>query len=171
MIRGRNKNLIIIIAVLLLTNIGVLAYSLNLGRESHKVKVSGEKERVGMTESLQKEVNFTEDQIALYKEMKEKQKQKIKPMFEELRKAKDSLFRLISYPEASDSLIDLKAEVIARKQKELDIEALKYFKRVRTVCNPDQLTSYDSLIVDVFRNMNKPSFRRGGDRDKGQKGK
>ena len=87
---------------------------------------------------LQKEVGFNEEQTAKYKELKDKQRERIRPMYDNMRKAKDSLFRLLSYPDTPDSVVNKAADVIAQQQKELDIETFNHFKRVRTLCTPGQ---------------------------------
>jgi Spy/CpxP family protein refolding chaperone len=151
----RNRNLLIIITVLLLTNIGMLAYFLGQ-KKNTKPCPPVEAGRVGVAEMLQKEVGFTEEQTAKYKEMKEKQKQRIKPMYDNMRKAKDSLFRLLSFPDTPDSSVNKAAEVIAQQQKEIDLETFNHFKRVRTLCTPGQETNFDSMVIRMFRKMGKP---------------
>ena len=154
----RNRNLLIIIGVLLLTNVAVLIYF--LGQKRHSGMEQRERERSTVTEMLQDEVGFNEEQTAKYKELKDKQREKIRPMYDNMRKAKDSLFRLLSYPNTPDSVLHRAAEVIAQRQKELDMETFNHFKRVRTLCTPDQLPQYDSLVLRLLRKMGKP-FRHG----------
>jgi periplasmic protein CpxP/Spy len=154
----RNRNLLIIIGVLLLTNVAVLVYF--LGQKRNSGMEQRERERSTVTEMLQDEVGFNEEQTAKYKELKDKQRERIRPMYDNMRKAKDSLFRLLSYPDTPDSLLNKAAEVIAQRQKELDIETFNHFKRVRTLCTPDQLPQYDSLVLRLLRKMGKP-FRHG----------
>src|SRR5687768_2532805 len=115
----RNRNLLIIIGVLLITNIAVLVYFLGqkkTGEPPHDEK------RAGISEMLQKEVGFTDEQTAQYKQLKEKQKETIRPMYDDMRKAKDSLFKLLSYPETNDTLLNKIADAIAQKQKALDLQ-------------------------------------------------
>jgi hypothetical protein len=150
---ARNKNLLIIIAVLLLTNVGVLVYF--LGQKKSDKPDGGEARNLTVTEMLQQEVGFNDEQTAKYKEMKDKQKQKIRPMYDSMRKAKDSLFKLLSYPNTPDSAISKAAEVIAQKQREIDLETFYHFKRVRTLCTPEQYANYDSMVLRMFRKMGK----------------
>jgi protein CpxP len=154
----RNRNLLIIIGVLLLTNVAVLIYFLGQKRKSGIEQ--RERVRSTVTEMLQDEVGFNEEQTAKYKELKDKQREKIRPMYDNMRKAKDSLFRLLSYPDTPDSLLTKAAEVIAQRQKELDLETFNHFKRVRALCTPGQLPQYDSLVLRLLRKMAKP-FRHG----------
>lgn len=159
----RNRNLLIIIGVLLLTNIAVLVYFLG---QKKSAKPSHGEEKIGMSEMLQKEAGFSDEQIAQYKQLKEKQKETIRPMYDDMRKAKDSLFKLLSYPETSDSALSRVADVIAQKQKALDMQTFSYFKRLRTLCTPEQRPKYDSVIQRVFKKMGKPSRNNEAEKKK-----
>ena len=153
----RNRNLLIIIAVLLLTNVAVLVYFLGQKRpEKAATPDSGKDNKNFVAEMLQKEVGFSDEQAAKYKELKGKQREKIVPMYDNMLKAKDSLFRLLSYPETTDSVVDKMADVIAQKQKAIDLETLNHFKRVRLLCTSDQLVKYDTMVLQLVRKMGKP---------------
>ena len=151
-----NKILLIIIVVLVLTNIAVLAYFLWYKTPAHAVSRSSDRERNGIADVLQKEVGFNDDQVAKYKVLKERQKAIIRPMYDDMRKSKDSLFRLLSAPAVTDSMIDRATSVIAQKQKMLDLETFQHFKRVRALCLPGQEVKYDSMVIRMFRRMGKP---------------
>ena len=131
---SRNKNLLFIIAVLLLTNIAVLVYFLAI-RKTHEGRPGMPERRGGLTEVLEKEVGFNDDQVAQYKQLKEQQLERLRPLFDEMRKAKDNLFRLMSDSTASDSTIGKAAEAIGYRQKELDLQTFNHFRRVRSLCN------------------------------------
>jgi periplasmic protein CpxP/Spy len=160
----RNRNLLIIITVLLLTNIAVLVYFLSPKKKGSDAAQRNEK--YGVAEMLQKEVGFDDDQTAKYKEMKEKQRERIRPMYDDMRKAKDSLFRLLSFPETNDSVLTKMADAIAQKQKAIDLETFNHFKRVRVLCKADQLTKFDSMAVQMFRKMGKPDRHNEAEKKK-----
>lgn len=159
----RNRNLLIIIGVLLLTNIAVLVYFLGAKKPARTDTEINERERSSVAEMLQKEVGFNEEQTAQYKLLKEKQKQTIRPMYDDMRKAKDSLFRLLSYPGTSDSLLNKVSDAIAQKQKTLDLQTFNHFKRVRTLCTPGQQPKYDSMVLRMFSKMGRPQH---GDKER-----
>ena len=152
---SRNRPLIFIIAVLLLTNIAVLGYFLWY-KKPHKPSEGGGDRRPGIETPLQKEVGFTEDQMTKYRQMREEQMKAIKPMFEDMRKAKDSLFRTMGNENANDSVINAIADAIGQKQKEMDLRMYNHFKRIRSLCTPDQLVKYDSLVLRMMRKPGKP---------------
>ena len=150
---SKNKSLIFIIAVLLLTNIAVLGYFLWYkkpagGHDEHK------KRPPGIEYPLQNEVGFSEAQLVQYRQMRDEQMNAIKPMFDDMRKSKDSLFRMISIE--NDSSVSLLAEAISQKQKAIDLRMYNHFKRIRGLCTPEQLPKYDSLIQRMMSKMGRP---------------
>jgi periplasmic protein CpxP/Spy len=151
---SKNKGLIFLIAFLLLTNIAVLAYFLWI-KQPHTDNGGG-RPKMGIEDKLRDSVGFNEEQIKQYQLLKDQQGEAIKPMFDEMRKAKDSLFRLLSNPGVSDSIINKTSDVIAQKQKALDLQTFNHFKKVRALCTPDQQSKYDSMVVRMFRKMGKP---------------
>lgn len=161
---NRNRNLLVIIAVLLLTNIGVLAYFLWYKKPPDMHAGGPQRDRNGMADVLQKEVGFDADQLGKYKELRDRQRDIIKPMFDSMRVAKDGLFKLISVSDVTDSTVSAAADVIAKRQSELDIKTFQHFRRVRALCRPDQEAKYDSLLLHMFRRMGKS--RNEGDKNK-----
>ncbi|MEI9908665.1 MAG: hypothetical protein WDO71_02745 [Bacteroidota bacterium] len=151
---SKNKSLIFIIIFLLLTNIGVLGYFLWFKKPPQKVDNNRQN---WMMNALQKDVGFTEEQVAQYKQLNDDHWKKIKPMFEDIRKSKDSLFKLLSDETVNDSVINIKTEVIAQKQKAIDVQAFNNFKKIRALCTTqEQRVKYDSLIQRLMRKMGKP---------------
>jgi len=166
---SRNRNLVFIIAALLLTNIAVLAYFLWIKQPEKRDKNQGNRPNIGMVDRLKDSVGFNDEQLTQFKKLKDEHWESLKPMFDEMRKAKDNLFRLLADPTASDSVINKASDVIAEKQKALDLQTFNHFKRVRAICTSEQQAKYDSLIQRMFRKMGKPIHRN--DKDKDQKTK
>ncbi|SRR5258705_7578041 len=162
---SRNRNLIFIIAVLLLTNIAVLSYFLWIKPTRTDGGDGRDKRRPGIADKLRDSIGFNNEQVAQYEKLKDEQWASLRPMFDDMRKAKDNLFKLISDPNATDSLIDKTSDVIAQKQKALDLQTFNHFKKVRALCTPEQQPKYDSLIQRMFRRMGKPIRRNDKDKD------
>jgi hypothetical protein len=167
---SNKRPLIFIILFLLLTNIGVLGYFLWYKKPPHKQQQqqSGPK-GVGISNALQKEVGFNDAQVAEYVKLREEQWKKFKPMLDDVRNAKDSLYRLLSNETASDSMANNIATLVGEKQKAVDLSAYTHFKKVRTLCTPDQLGKYDSLIQQMMKKMGRPP--KGGEQKKTDKEK
>ena len=161
---SHNKNLIFIIVALLLTNIAVLAYFLWL-KKPEPVRPP---ERKGiMIELLQKEVGFDTVKMEQYKQLKDEQRETVRPLFDEMRKAKENFFKLISDPGANDSVINKAADAIAQQQKALDLQTFNHFKKVRALCEtPEQQVKYDSAVVKMFRKMGRSPRHNDSDKEK-----
>ncbi len=145
-----------IIVVLLLTNMAVLGYFLWF-KKQEKHPVSTERDRSnGIADMLQKDVGFNDAQVAQYKQMKDRQRETIRPMYDDMRKAKDGLFRLLKDTTVSDAVISQAADSIAWRQRQLDLQTFHYFRRVRTLCTPDQVAKYDVMIQNMFSKMGRP---------------
>jgi hypothetical protein len=162
---SRNRPLIFIIAVLLLTNIAVLAYFLWYKNPSKpKIENSGKPKAKGIEAPLQNEVGFNEEQLVQYRQMRDEQMEALKPMFEDIKKAKESFFGLISSSNVADSTVNALADDIAQKQKAIDLRMYNHFKRIRGLCKPDQLPKYDTVVQRMMKKMSGGKQRK--DRDK-----
>lgn len=160
---SNKRSLIFIIVFLLLTNIGVLFYFLWDKKPGHKAQP---KDPVGGLAPSLREIGFDTLQIAGYKKMKDEQWKKFKPMLDDVKKAKDSLYRLVGSETVTDSTISSLTTLIGERQKAVDQQAFNHFKRVRTLCRPDQLAKYDSVILHTLRKMNKIPRGDQGKKDK-----
>jgi Spy/CpxP family protein refolding chaperone len=165
---SKNKGLLFIIAVLLLTNMAVLGYFLWFKKSPARAGGPGSERSRGIENGLLNEVGFNDQQISQYKLYREEQWNALKPMFEDMRKAKESFFRLISTEGVSDSVVNAITDDIAEKQKALDMRMYNHFKRIRALCTPEQLPKYDSLVQRMMRKMGKP-FRKDQDKKEERK--
>ena len=160
----RNKNLLFVIGVLLLTNIAVLVYFLAIKKTDSHAHDMNDRKGGFMIDMLQKEVGFDTTQMAAYKKLKDEQRNNFRPLFDRMRGAKDSLYRLLGNSTATDSMINVAAERIGQDQKMLDLETFRHFKRVRELCSsPAQQAKYDSAVLRMFSKMGRP---RKADADK-----
>ena len=166
---SRNRNLVLVIAALLLTNIAVLAYFLWIKKPKVRDEDRGRQPRITMEDRLRDSIGFNKEQIATFKQLREEQMSNMGASFDEMRKAKDNLFKLLSDPNVNDSTINNAANVIAEKQKALDMRTFNHFKRVRALCTPEQQPKYDTMIQRMFRKMNRPPMKGKDKDDKGNK--
>lgn len=153
MTTSKNRSLIFIIAVLLLTNIAVLGYFLWYKDTERPHPTNHDKRGQGIEKPLHDDVGFSDQQMTQYREMRDEQMKAIRPMFDDMRKTKDSLFRMMSNPNVNDSIVNSIADAIAQKQKEMDLRMYNHFKRIRSLCTPDQLPKYDSLIQNMMKRV------------------
>lgn len=144
----RNKILLLIIGVLLLTNI-ILASFLLLNKPSAKRGMRGGRSTM-IASFLQKEIGFNQQQLKQYDSLSEPNHNKVKAMFDTLGTYKDSQFKQLAIDNFSDTAIVKTAEAIATKQKEIEIVLYKHFKEIRNLCTTQQQPEFDSLFYKVI---------------------
>lgn len=149
----KNKSLIAIIIFLILTNIAMLIFFLYLkpGKRMHSKEDS-------IASFLRKELSFNDKQLTNYNLLKDKHFQNIKPAFEDIRNAKDSLYNLLYQSNISDSLVKMKALIIGTKQTDLDVQMFNHFKNIRALCEPEQLPKFDSSFKKVVQRFTHGRF-------------
>ena len=158
-----NKVLVFVIAVLLLSNIAMLYFFLRTGSGEKPKKDSGGGMRAYMIKTLRDSVGFTDEQITKYEALSDKHKEAIKPLFEEMTKAKDSLYKLL-LKQPSDSLVSHYLGMIGEKQKAIDQRIFNHFIALKEICTAEQRPRYDSAIQRVIKGM--ITFpRKGKDKD------
>lgn len=150
----KNRALILLIIILLLTNIAVLAYFL---WPKHPDRVlNSERNKYKLLEPLKNEVGFSDSQIAEYKKIKDSRSGRIKSKVDDLRKVRDNFYRLLSTDNPADSLLNVAADSIAYRQKLLDLETFEHFKILRKLCTPDQEAKYDSMVQRIVHRWGSP---------------
>lgn len=150
----RNKTLLVIIAILLLTNIAMLVFFMKCNRPPQENK------KIGFTERLKKEVGFTPQQMSVFEPKKKAFWDNMRVRFDEIKKTKEDFYYQMYDPSVPDSIINNKAQKIGDQQKELDLYVIRHFKDVRTLCTPEQLPKYDSLLPHIIKRMTERPERK-----------
>ncbi len=143
---GRNKTLVLLVIVLLVTNAGMLIYFLKaLDKERNKTHSERTIERV------HKEMKFDDAQLEQYIALRHKRDSFMRPMYVEVRAARMKMVDLLRQPTASDSVVAAVAAEIVAKTQPIEVEYYKHFRRVEAICRPDQLSLFDSLLVNIVK--------------------
>lgn len=158
---SKNKSLISIIIFLLITNLAMLIFFLVLNNQGQRN--SHGHDQNGISGLLQKEVGFTKEQLDTYQSLRKDEFDKVHTLFDELRKAKTDFYNLIYTSQASDSSVNRAADLIAEKQKTLDLQMFNHFERVRNICTTDQLQKFDTTIKKVIIRMTGRTGKEGHD--------
>lgn len=152
-----NKALLLIIAVLILTNIGLIYFYV---WNKHDAPRKSIKEML-MTR-LEKEVGFSKQQLAKYDSLRTKHFESMKPLFEELSAAKENFFKLVYQTDVSDSLINQLSLMISAKQQAIDTKMLKYFRMTKEICTEEQKPKMDSFLLGMTKRLSGGGGRRSG---------
>ena len=148
---SRNRTLFFILIISLLANIVMLAYFGWIRESFHHGPRNWPNSPISVF--LKKDIGFTDQQMEAYNKLRLQNRQKMKPLFEEVRQAKVGFYEHLDDQQVNDSLLDAAAAQVGEKQKALDLQTLKNFRQLRDLCTEDQKRRYDSLITGVINNM------------------
>lgn len=151
----QNRFLVLLVAILLTANLGLMLYFFVF---RHK-----EPPPVRPSEYMQKKLGLNTDQAAKFQKLTDQHKEAVKPVINDMRKLKDSLYNLLQQPNAKDSEVTAMAVKIGDKQKQLEIMIFRHFQRLRAVCDSSQLPKFDTLVHRMV-NRGPGHKKRPGDR-------
>ena len=156
----KNRSLVSIIIFLLISNITILIFFLCLsdGRKGFH----GKEDRNIVSVFLQKEIGFNKQQMDEYQKLRATHMQSVKPLFDDIRSAKESFYNLLYINNVADSTVNKAAAVIGEKQMVLDMQMFSLFKNVRNLCTPQELPKFDSLFKKVVEKMTGGRFIKAG---------
>ena len=153
-----NKMLLVIIAILLATNIGGIAFFLTHSSSFSRGNASSER-KSAMLGYLKSDVGFTEKQLLQYDTLVKMHKKAASSTFDLLKKEKENGLRYIVKNDFADTaIISAVAKTIALQQM-VEVKMLMHLKEVRLMCTDAQRQAFDSSIYKMF-------VRRGSDRKK-----
>lgn len=147
-----NKTLVFIIAILLLSNIALLYFLMQTRKDCNKSdKPKDESTRHKIARRLKDEVGFDTTQVAKYEEMSKAHKEAMKPLFENITNAKDSLYKLLMQPDPSDSAVNYYLDMVGERQQMIDQRIFNHFMAVRELSTAAQRPKFDSTIQNVIK--------------------
>lgn len=146
----------IAVVLLLLTNIGLVAFMLTQKKKTGSKRPDG-KEPSGM---LVKETGMTEQQKKEYKQLKEEHLKSVRPLFDSIRAAKTAFFALIKDSTVNDSVLNLHSSRISVRQAELEKVTFAHFRKVRNIFSAEQQPKYDAFIQKMMMRGRKDSANK-----------
>lgn len=144
-----SKALVLIIAILLVTNISMLVYFLNRKEAPEREP----RKRYDMAAFFKNDLKFSEQQLAILDSAKQKHRDSIGRYFKSLNESKQAFFNLLSSPKIDTLMYDSLAMRVAMKQAEVEKAFFRHFRDLRTICTPEQQVRYDSLFPNEIRKM------------------
>ncbi len=168
-----NKWKDLLLIVLALLNVGLLGLIWVKSEKTPKpAKENYEKQdkRHNRKGSLEKDLNFNEDQVEKMQALKRTHKNKLYTLMRELKHHETQLFR--KYNSVTDREIDSIALITGKIRSEIERMNIRHFKEMRTICETDeQRQKFDTLISKVGRRMHKgwPPHHNGSYKKKGER--
>jgi Spy/CpxP family protein refolding chaperone len=148
------KWVLLLLAVLLMVNIGLMLSFYFFGKKP----VDGRK--IPETPSLYRQLDLTKEQEQLFRKRKESYLKDMKPVWDDIRQSKDSLYKRLSDPSTDDSTINALTTVIAQKTMRSEEILFGHFRELRKLCTPSQQVAFDTLVPQMLsrsgnRNRNR----------------
>lgn len=153
-----NKTMLVLIAVLLLANIGGLAYFF-MNKPGYKKTDMAMQRKNAMAAYLKNDLGFNTVQLQQYDSFSSKHNQLVEPLMEQLKAEKEKRLRFLAENQYTDSSIYQAVNRSAERQKMLDIQMLIHLRDIRALCTGAQKQQFDTSIYKIMN-------RRGGDRKK-----
>ena len=152
----KNKLFIFIIALLLISNIGLVVFFMGMNKhDSRDNRGRGEITRV-----LKEEIGFSDTQIKEYEEIRMAHREKMRPLFDSILIAKESLYNQLYLPEINDSIFNIASSAVGEKQQMIDRHLFNHFRTLRELCTAEQQPKFDTMIKHMVQRMIVPG-RRG----------
>lgn len=154
----RSKILVLIIIALLVSNLTLLGFMF-FGKKSGKKPPERGK---SFSDFFEKRIGFTPEQSAKFHQLRDQHLENLKPFLKEVRKAKDSLFKIMRMPQIPDSILEKAADNLAQKEKAQELQSFNHFRQVRELCTDEQKPRFDSLIsIIINRSFARPPGHQG----------
>lgn len=158
---NRSKTLLVIIAILMLANIGALAYFL-ASKPTHKKGNPSPQWKNAIANYLKSDLGYDTVQLEKYENLKIAHRKSLDTIFEQLKAEKDNRLRFLADNDYSDSAILQAVNSTSEKQKMLDLQMLRHLKDVRSLGTEEQQRRFDTSIYKVLS-------RHGNDKKKSKK--
>ena len=137
----QNRFLVLLVAILLIANLGLMLYFFVF-----RHKDEGGRMPPRVSDFVQKELGLSADQAAKFQQLRDQHKEAIKPVMDDMKKLKDSLYSLLQKPELNDTMAVNLIDKIGERQKEWELMIFHHFQKVRAICDSGQLPKFDTLV-------------------------
>lgn len=138
----QNKWILALLALLLIANISLLLGFYVFGEGPEGKKPAKEDNFKAFSEKM----HLTPAQDSLMRRMKQEHADRMKPLWEEIRKTKDTLYRQLGDSDGGDSAANVISLRLSALSHEADMRTYRHFQEVRKECTPEQQAIFDTLI-------------------------
>ena len=139
---AQNKWILALLALLLVANISLLLGVFVFG-DGPEARKSGKEDGF---KAFSEKMHLTPAQDTLMRKMKQDHNESMKPLWEEIRRTKDTLYRQLGASSGSDSAASAISMRLSALSHEADMRTFRHFQTVRKECTPEQRAIFDTLI-------------------------
>jgi hypothetical protein len=159
----RQKWLLVLVAILFLTNIATLSIIWVKKPGKNQSSNNPEKKEKRMGQFMVDQLKFDTVQAAAYWKLRDSLMTLQRPLMDSIRTAKLRYYDLLNDPHVNDSMLHTRSNEVTALQKKLDLITFHHFQEVRSLCRPDQLQKLDTVVKEIVNRMT--NFRRNRQTD------
>lgn len=150
----RQKWLLLLIGILLVTNIITLSFywSMKPGERPRNNEGPGDRQK-RMGQFMVNELKLDKAQETVYWQLRDTMISRQRPLMDSIRNTKKRFFDLLKQPATQDSILQAKTDEIAILQKQLDLITFQHFQQVRALCKPEQVLKFDTVVKEIVNRM------------------
>jgi Spy/CpxP family protein refolding chaperone len=141
----RNKWFLALLGVLLLGNVALLLSFFVFGERQEGRPLKTEERGF-----FARELNLDAEQEKQFKEMKEKFFREMEPVWEDIRKTKDSFYRQVNNGALTDDEIADWTQRLAEKNRLSEEKMFRHFRELRKYITPEQQAKYDTILPKMM---------------------
>jgi len=153
----RHRWLLVLLAILLLANLGLLAV--------HFLPDRAGAARRSVSDDFYQDLGLTPEQQSAFRSRKDTFMREMRPHWSAIRKAKDSLFARAGDASVDDSALAALTGRIAEMGRQSDERLFRHFRELRKLCTPAQQAAFDTLVPRMVSRAGarggRPADRRG----------
>jgi protein CpxP len=159
----RQKWLLVLVAILFLTNIATLSIIWFNNPCKNQSNNDPKKNEKRMGQFMIDQLKFDSVQATAYRELRDSLVTLQRPVMDSIRTAKLRYYGLLNRPNVNDSMLNAHSNEVAELQKKLDLITFRHFQQVRALCRTDQLLKLDTVVAEIVNRMTP--FRRNRQND------
>jgi hypothetical protein len=146
--KSNNRTLLLLILVLLVTN-GIMLFLLTREEPAPKEEpqLSRSERQIKM---VQEELSLDSVQVAQYLGLRDYRDSMLRPIQQDIRKAKMDMTALLRQDSVSADSIKMLAARVGDGQAKMEIEYFNHFKRMEKMLQEGQRLKFDSLLIRMI---------------------
>ncbi len=144
----KNKFLTAVVAILVLLNLGVVGFVFFFLRPpSFPPGLNARGDRMRF---IEERLNFSEDQKAKFKELRQSEFTRMDSLVHRRVEAMRDLFTLLKAENPNPEQVQQKASAVGAVETEQSASMFKHFQALRALCTPDQQMEFDKIVTDAM---------------------
>jgi protein CpxP len=149
----KNRVLILVIAVLLLVNVGTISFMFFFRGNGDESR--GQRGRFAVDPYIENELHLSNIQQQQFADLRKEHFSKAEALIRGKHELRKAMLGLLKDSTVNEDRVQRTAAAIGTKETELAVATFEHFRSLRSLCSPEQQQKFDTIIQDVLK-MTKP---------------